>query len=129
MPNDVSTNRERGIIEVTLWGTLARADIADSKLKLRPILRNEGLYRILIDATRVETVPSTLCIYETISSLPRQMRVAILYDYSQAISREIAFAETVGVNRCQQVRKFSNENEARLWLTGDQLHLLRSTGR
>jgi hypothetical protein len=116
MPDEVRVKENDGIIEVVSCGVLTRQDMEGTKTKLQQIRADKKINRILIDTTRVESVPSTSDIFEALVTQPPGFRIAILVAASNAIIQDVAFAETVGVNRGKSIKVFLDAREARRWL-------------
>ena len=61
-------------------------------------------------------MPHTMGIFDLFSTFPREFRLALLVQESQATAQEIRFAETVSVNRGILVQIFHEEDKALQWL-------------
>ena len=116
MPDEVRLNESEGIIEVTNSGVLTRQDMESTKAKLQRILAQKALNRVLIDTTRLQSVPSTLDIFEAWVTNSRDFKIALLVGASSPFTKDVMFAETVGANRGQTVKVFWDQDEARRWL-------------
>ena len=119
MPDEVRVNESKGIIEVVSSGDLTKQDMERTKAKLQSVLAENAFYRVLIDTTRLHAVPKTFEIFEAWSTHSRSFKIALLIMASSAIAKDVAFAETVGVNRGQVVKLFSDKEEALRWLGAD----------
>lgn len=114
--DEVYVNESEGIIEVVSSGVLTRQDMESTKAKLQRILGEKGISRVFIDTARLRSVPSTMDLFEVWETYSRDFKTALLVTASNPINKDIAFAETVGVNRGQIVKMFWNEEAARRWL-------------
>ena len=116
MPDEICLNENNNNIEVVYSGVLTRQDMESTKAKIQQILAEKTIKRVFIDTTRLESGPSIFDIYEIIASLPLGFRIAILIAPSSPIIDEIAFAETVGLNRGVTIKAYLDRNDARQWL-------------
>jgi hypothetical protein len=116
MSDEVRVNESEGIIEVVSSGVLTRQEMESTMATLQRILDEEGVSRVLIDTARLQSAPGTLDIFEFCSTSSRDFKIALLVTDSNGINKDIAFAETVGVNRGQRVKMFWDREEARRWL-------------
>lgn len=121
--DEVYVNEKEGIIEVVSSGVITRQDMESTRDKLQRILGEKGISRVLIDTARLRSLPSTMDLFEVWETYSRDFKTALLVTASNPINKDIAFAETVGVNRGQIVKMFWDEEEARRWLgtTNDQV--------
>jgi hypothetical protein len=116
MTDEIHLNESEGIIEVVSSGTLTREDMENTKAKLERILAEKAVSRVLIDTSRLQSAPSVVDIFEVCTSYSRDFKIALLVKASSSITKDVAFAETIGVNRGQTVRVFWDQEEARRWL-------------
>ena len=117
MPDEVHVDEERGIIKVESYGIVSTEDIENSIGKVREILTERGLNKILVDTTRQETVPGTAALFDLFSTFPRNLKAALLSRESQITVEDLRFVENVSVNRGIFVRVFHTEDEALGWLS------------
>jgi hypothetical protein len=117
MPDTIRVNEELGIIEIESHGVVSKDDIAASFEKLREILREKDIHKILVDTTKQEMMPTTGEIYELFSSFPPEFKMALLIDETQATANDVSLVEAVTVNRAIATRLFSDRDEAIAWLT------------
>ena len=116
MSDEVRVNESEGIIEVVSSGVLTREDMESTKARLQRILDEKGISRVLIDTARLQSLPSTIDIIAVWSTYSRDLKIALLVTVSNPINKDIAFSETVGVNRGKRVKMFWDKEEARQWL-------------
>ena len=116
MPDTVSLNEDTGIITVESHGVVSEKDIGESIEKVRKILNEKGMNRILVDTTRQEIMPDTMGIFRLFSTFPRDFKLAVLRKPSQVTADDLVFAENVGANRGVQIRLFEEESQALQWL-------------
>jgi ethanolamine utilization protein EutP (predicted NTPase) len=119
MPDRIEVNEDVGIIKVESYGVVSKEDIANSITKIRQILNEKGINKILVDTTKQETMPSTYGIFDLFSTFPREFRLALLTQQSQATAEDISFVETVGVNHGVQVKIFHEEEQALQWMVNE----------
>lgn len=116
MPIRVVQNKQLGIIEVNAFGALLRSDLEQANAEIQRIHDEEGVDKILGDATKVEKIPSTTDSYVVWSAFPQYFRHAIVVRKSDPASRDAQFVEDVGVNRGQNLKFFETREEALRWL-------------
>lgn len=116
MPDRVHVDESRDLIEIQSFGVVTKADIAASIATIRELAESNNIDRILVDTTMQEEMPSTTEIYELFSEFPRRTRTALLSDESQPTSEDLAFVESVSVNRGTQMKVFFKKEEALAWL-------------
>jgi hypothetical protein len=120
MPDQVRVDEDAGIIRIESLGEVSKDDIAVSIEKIRQIFSELGFNRILVDTTGQEAMASTAEIFELFSSFPREFVLAMIAEQSQVTAKDIAFAETVGVNRGLMMKVFHEEEKALEWLNREQ---------
>lgn len=116
MSDEVHVNESEGIIEVVSSGVLTRQDMERTKFRLQRILDEKGVSRVLIDTARLQSLPSTFDLFEVCSTYSTHFKIALLVMASNPINNDLAFAQTVGLNRGQIVKMFWDQEEARRWL-------------
>ena len=77
MPIRVTLNRQLGIIEVNGYGAVSKSHLEKANTEILRIHQEEGINRILGDATKVKKAPSLFDNYEIWSEFPRLFRHAI----------------------------------------------------
>jgi hypothetical protein len=116
MPEKIQVNEDLGIVELESSGKVTKQEMVESISQLREIFDKQGIYKVLVDATRQDKMPSTFDIYELFSTYPREIRLAVLIQLSQATADDITFGETVGVNRGVRMKTFCEKKQALKWL-------------
>lgn len=116
MPNDVTVNRELGIIEVKAYGTLVKEEILKAITEIHSIHKTEGIDKVLADATKVEAAPGTLDTFEIFANYPKGIKQAVLLHRSQPTGKDAEFIENVSLNRGRSTRVFDTRDEALEWL-------------
>jgi hypothetical protein len=116
MSDELHVNESEGVVEVVPSGVLTRQDMEDTRARLQRILDEKGISRVLFDTARLQSVPGTMDIIAIWSTCSRDFKTALLVTASNPINKDIAFAETVGVNRGKRVKMFRDQEEARRWL-------------
>jgi hypothetical protein len=116
LPYEIRLNEEVGIIEILPSDVVTKQDIADSIANVNRIKREKGIYKILVDTRETTLVPGAADIFELFSNFPRDLKGALLITANQPTSQDIAFIETVAVNRGFNIRLFFSKDEALTWL-------------
>ena len=116
MPDEIRVDEDRIIIDVHSYGMVSKEDIAESIAKIRQIIDETRINKILVDTTKQEAMPCTIDIFELFSTLPREFKVALLVEQTQATARDIRFVETVCINRNTLTKIFQEEEQAVQWL-------------
>jgi hypothetical protein len=114
MPERVSYDRADGFIRLESYDTTDIPTMKASVSEAVAIARKEGVRDVLVDASRLKSMPGILEIYNFAAALPVQLRLAILF--SDAIAEEIGFFENVARNRSRRVRGFCEYDQAVAWL-------------
>jgi hypothetical protein len=116
MPDQVRVDEAAGIIRIESSGEVTGDDVAGSIEQALQILSEQGFNKILVDTTGQKSMASTPEIFKLFSDFPREFILAMITEQSQVTAKDIAFAETVGVNRGRMMKVFHSEEEALLWL-------------
>ncbi len=116
MPQSVEVDHGRGIILIRSTGEVTFEDVAATADKLRTILMEDGPARALFDAREQLTAPTTTEIYQLASSMPRELRIALLPGENTSIREAMQFGETVARNSGLQWALFDDEDQAVAWL-------------
>jgi hypothetical protein len=116
MPDKICVNESAKIVEVVSSGTLTRQDMESTKSRVQQILAEKAIDRVLIDTTRLESVPAMFDIFEAFSTLPPGFKIAILVTPSSEIVKDVNFAQIVGGNRGTTIKICIDQNEAVQWL-------------
>jgi len=116
MPDTLKVDNEKEIIEIRSYGTLTKVDMEKSIEGLMELKRKHGIDKVLIDTTKLDSVPNTIEIFETMANFPHGFKVAIIIDKNKAIASDIRFGETVAMNRGKNIKVFSNNSSAINWL-------------
>jgi len=116
VPHNSRLDEELGIIEVELYGELDNEEVLKGIAEVQRMSKKEGVNKVLVDATRVETAPSTGETFWIFSSSPSVFRQAVLIHKSQTISADAAFIEDVSYNSGRATRVFDNREDALNWL-------------
>jgi len=116
MPDELYVDEATNIIKVRSYGIVSRDDIAASMDRTRQIMEQKGISKALVDTRDQEKMPGTFDVFQLFSTLPNNLRAALLVQDDQNTAESQKFAETVCLNRGIQVRIFSSEGEALTWL-------------
>lgn len=118
MPENITINKELGIIEVHSYGNVTREDLDLSLVTVKQIKEDTEIKRVLIDTTEQEKMPSIMDIFEFVEKLPETFRFAIVASEKQPTKDNHDFLETAAANRLLNVKKFFSRKEAIDWLKG-----------
>ena len=116
MPDRIFVDEDIGIIVVESIGEISVDDINQSIAKIQEILNKKGISKVLVDASRQESLPSMIDSYDLFSTFPRDFMIAILVKEYQITEEELNFIETVAVNRAIRMQIFSERENALAWL-------------
>ncbi len=120
MPETVSINEDLGIICVRSYGEVTEQDLHTSRELTAKAYQEHGFTNVLVDAREEVSLPQTASLYDFVSGLlgadmPRTMKFALVV--SEHTKRDLAFIETVAVNRGLLVSIFDSCSAAVAWLT------------
>lgn len=116
MPDELYVDEATSIIKVRSYGIVSKNDIADSMEKTRQIMEQKGINKVLVDTLDQEKMPGTFDVFQLFSTLPQNLRAALVVQENQVTAEGQKFAETVCLNRGIQVRIFRSTDEALHWL-------------
>lgn len=116
MPEKITLNEQRGIIEVSSYGVVTKQEIMNTVDAALKITRGRGINKVLVDTREQTAMPDSSEIVEIFSDFPDDFKVAMLVSEEQPTLKSIAFFETVAVNRFFKYRIFSSEEDALAWL-------------
>ena len=116
MPEDITINKELGIIEIHSYGDVTRDDLDLSLATINQIEDDTGLRMALVDTTDQETVPSIIDVINFVLNLPVTFRCAVVVSEKHPTKNDQVFPETVAYNRLFNVNEFFSRKEAIDWL-------------
>lgn len=121
MPDDIRFLEKDGIVKVVSTGVVAGEEMENTKKRLQRFYDEKAVCRVLVDITGLASVPGLADIFEAMAS-PHllEWRIAFLTTASIPIKKDVAFAETVGLNRGKTVKVFEDEGAARRWLLSEE---------
>jgi len=114
MPEEVSYDKQAKLIHIRAWGIDTIEDWISSKEQVLQLHEKHGAVRLLFDARKQDTAPSSLDILEFGIAWPHIIQTAILVGEKTRAS--LYFLETVSVNRAKQMRTFDDIEDALNWL-------------
>lgn len=117
MPESVSIDKEHGVIRVDSTDLVEKEDMERSLEAVLQIAREQGLMKIMVDATSLGMLPSIIDLHSFASELSRRtkgMRHAIVV--SEHSPKNVGYVETVAQNRGAIIRTFFSKDEALAWL-------------
>ena len=116
MPENVTINKELGIIEIHSYSDVTRDDLDLSLATVNQIAEDTGIRMVLVDTTEQETVPSIVDIFRFGEKLPRTIKLAIVVSEKQPTKDNVEFFKTVAVNRFSNVKQFFSRKDVVEWL-------------
>ncbi|MBU8922073.1 MAG: hypothetical protein KOO63_09670 [Bacteroidales bacterium] len=120
MAEKVTIREDLQIIQVDSYGDVNAEDLKKSLETVFKIRQEQGLTRVLVDATRETSLPSTPRVFEfgsQLAELLRGMKFALAT--SPETDRDLRFLVTVAINRGAQVSVFDSVDDALVWLMED----------
>lgn len=125
MKHFLSYDKQTGIIESKIQGTLATEEIKETSLVVLNMIKETGSTLVLVDYREATVQASVIDVYElpkhfaeiarTAGLHIRAVKRAIVITQRQA---ELRFFEDVSVNQGQQALLFTDYGEAKKWLLG-----------
>jgi hypothetical protein len=116
MPDKVNLNAEKRIIEVYSFGELSFEEMAASIKKIKQIGEETDINLVLIDTSRVTSIPPAGDIFNIADIFPRNLKIAIFAPKDAAIREDLNFGVTVALNRGILINSFASKEEAEKWL-------------
>ena len=117
MPESVTVREDAQVIQVNSWGEITIEDLQESLNAIVEIHRERGYKRILVDATREQSLPSTTQIFDFASQIAEYlsgMKLAVAI--SKRTQTDLQFIETVARNRGMQMTLHDSIDSALSWL-------------
>jgi hypothetical protein len=117
MPEKVTIREDLQVIQIDSWGDVSMEDLKASFEEVLKISQERGLARVLVDATKQTSLPSTMPIFQFASDLAREapeLRFGVVR--SPTLKEKTGFFETVVRNRGAQVNFFETAEDALAWL-------------
>ena len=119
MPEIVQVFDDVGIVQIESFGTLSAKDLLESRQSVSEICQEWGFTKILVDATKVTSFPSTVQLFEHSAGLseldmPENTKFAIVI--SKENKADPKFIETAAINRSVKIRNFESRDQALAWL-------------
>jgi len=116
MPEDISVNKELGIIEVQSYGEVTYEDTLSSLATLEESMGQSGITKVLADTRNQEFRPSTAHVYDFGARLPRDAKIAVIVSQEQPTGQDVSFLCDVAQNHGVDVSLFWSRSEALDWL-------------
>ncbi len=116
MPDLVTINKDENIIEITSYGVISKNDIKESIAKIKQIMNEIGINKVMVDTTKQESMPGTMGIFDIFTIFPRDFKVALFRNDGQLTSEDIHFIETIAHNRGIMIKAFTSVDNAKEWL-------------
>ena len=116
MPETITVNKELGIIEILSYGDVTYEDTMASVATLKRLKDETGITQVLSDARKQKNVPDTTDIFEFASSLPRDMKIAIIVSADQPTVEDVSFVDAVASNRGAVIKLVTSRQQGLDWL-------------
>ena len=116
MPETITVNYELGIIEVSSYDDVTYEDTMASVATLKRLKAETGIKQVLSDARKQKSVPDTADVFEFASSLPRDMKIAIIVSADQPTVEDVSFVDAVASNRGAVIKLVTSRQQALDWL-------------
>ena len=117
MPEIVCVDKQHNVILIDSRDDVGETDLMKSLESVLQIVRDQGLNKVVVDATHQASLPSTVALYYFVSELSKQARdVEHAIVAAGQLPEEMRFIETVGQNRGVNIQLFSSRDEALSWL-------------
>ncbi len=116
MAYTISVNPEHHILEVVTWGEETPESLEQQLKDVVETSEKEKTNKVLIDVSKGEKIPSATDLYFFMSTLPRNLIYAMVFDDGKGTASDIKFSETVSKNVGIQINLFNNKTAAIKWL-------------
>ena len=118
MPDTITVCEDSQIIQVNSWGEVAAEDLQKSLDTVLEIHRDQGLSKVLVDATRQTSLPSTMSLFDFGSELAGSLTgVRLAVAVSPHTRQDVTFLEAVSRNRGACMTIYDSVDAARASLT------------
>ena len=116
MPETITVNKELGIIEVLSYDDVTHEDTMASVATIKRLKAETGITKVLSDARKQKSVPDTTDLFEFASSLPRDMKIAIVVSFEQPTVDDVSFLDAVASNRGAVIKLVTSKQQGLDWL-------------
>lgn len=117
MPESVAYCQSRNVISVKSTGILTAQEIRCSFEKILNIKENIGVDKLLVDQTKVQSIPTNVEAFNLGTSMAYSLKdISIAIIYSDRIKYDLEFIERVTQVRGGNLRLFKDESTALDWL-------------
>jgi len=116
MSENITVNKELGIIEILSYGKVSHEDSLSSLATLQALIGESGIRKVLSDTRKQDFQPRTMNIYDFGKQLPRKVKIAVIVSQDQPTAGAVSFLDDVAYNRGINIRLFSSRSEALEWL-------------
>jgi len=125
MAYEITIDRERKIVEVVVRGAVTHEEHMAARAATGKVLCENGYTRLLVDLRELLTqgVISTITCYDfgasyTQGGISPDCKIAHVLPLDRSALQDVHFITTVGINRGNLIREFSEVEEAKGWLAG-----------
>ena len=116
MPETVSLNEDLEIIEVRSFDDVSLSDVDNSLLAVEALHEKNGVAKVLVDVREHTSMPKMSGAFQIASSIPRFIKLALLFSEGQPTEEDIHFVETMANSGGATVQSFTSKEEALAWL-------------
>lgn len=116
MPEIVCIDNENGVILVNSFDLVGVVDLSKSLDSVAQVARQQNLHKVIIDATNMDMLPSTIHLYCFASELSKQtsdMKYAVIV--SEKSAKEVRYLEIFARSRGVDIHIFTSQDEALKW--------------
>lgn len=123
MPYVINFLDNEGIILIKNSGILRYEDYANQAMEAFELGQNKQSELYLADCTRMENIANVFEIFDLPDfyariNIPRSIKIAVLLSDNAVTNEDLKFYETISTNRGWQVKLFSDQDSAIVWLRG-----------
>jgi len=118
MPEKVQYNEELNLIEISSYGMVTEADLTSSIKDIIHYIQETGSEKVFIDTLEQTSYPGAHTISRIVSSMPNEVRYAVLASEQQSTYEDLIFSETVSYNRGITLKIFNTKDAIQEWLAG-----------
>ncbi|NQT15417.1 MAG: hypothetical protein HQ582_21855 [Planctomycetes bacterium] len=116
MPEEVSVNKELGIIEVWSHGVVTREDLSRTLQQTDALVKETGFNKVLVDTTEEEQLPAILDLDNFGASIPSSLRIAVLLAEAQPTAKKAEFVKNVASVKGVCMETFTSRGDSLEWL-------------
>ncbi len=116
MPEEVSVNKELGIIEIKSYGIVTREDLSCVLEPVEALVKETGINKVLVDTLEEKELPNMWDLNGFGASIPVSLKVAIVFTEEQPTARKAEFVKNISSFRGVQIQTFTSREDSLEWL-------------